>query len=293
MSLAMLNYESGFMHLPAGIQTVQRNGGGDLDATGKLDERGYHWSAIILPYIEQGNIGNILSSRSENLAIPRWWDFSPAGLPVQDVAAQPLSLYVCPSCPMGEINSDLNRGNQQHAKSNYVGILGSKADVFQTGNGLRGVTDRNQVNSSSGGVSTDTQRLDLEFEGLLYIDSDVKIARVTDGTSNTFVVSERDGAPMGIDSGGTFRTRAAAVWLASGSKWLDGCLAPASGDPRFTINSPVIGFQEQYVAISSQHPGGANFGRCDGSSAFVTDTVNPTVLEAAGTKSGGEVASEF
>jgi len=42
------------------------------------------------------------------------------------------------------------------------------------------------------------------------------------------------------------------------------------------------------VAISSQHTGGVQFGRADGSVQFVAETIAEDVYEAMATKNGGE-----
>jgi len=129
-----------------------------------------------------------------------------------------------------------------------------------------------------GSVTTPAQRFALKYPGILYVNPKVKIRHVHDGQSNKFVIGERDGVIMGTEPNGTVRTRAASTWCGTDAvTWLDTHLGPTSSDPRWTINSSVIGFKEQFVPFTSQHPGGADFCRADGSTFFVNDFIDGAV----------------
>ena len=80
---------------------------------------------------------------------------------------------------------------------------------------------------------------------------------ITDGTSNTILSGEVHG---------NFRA------------WGD----PINGrDPALGINQTPYGFGSPFT-------GGANMGFCDGSVTFVSETIDPELLEAMATPSGGE-----
>lgn len=275
MTLAALNYESAHMAFPPGMKSR------DLDyhsSDAALFSHGLNWSCIILPFVEQSATFDSINELSDQQRTPRWW----GGSPWTDHAKVVFSLFHCPSDVMGEFNTV--RANS-HAKSNYVGVLGHRLD-----RDLNQITDYSQFAvNQSGPISTHDQRVQLRFPGILYFNSKVSFGQISDGTSNTFIVGERDGAPMGVDGGGTNRIRGAATWCgANRAGWLNQCLGPTSSDPRFTINSSVIGNTERWYAFTSQHPAGANFGRADGSVEFVSETINGAVYEAMGTKAGGE-----
>lgn len=278
MTLAMLNYESAHMHFPEGLKSR------DLtihDPNSAIFQHGLNWSCIILPFLEEESQFTIISDLSDRLRQPRWW----GGSPWTDHAKQVFPVFLCPSDVMGEVNTV--RAND-HSKSNYVGVLGPRLD-----RDLNQITDYSQFTlNQTGSVSTHAERFALNFPGILYSNSNVKMGEITDGTSNTLIIGERDGAPMGVDSGGTNRIRGAATWCgANRAGWLNQCLGPTSSDPRFTINSTVVGNTERWYAFTSQHPAGCNFGRADGSVEFVSETISGDVYEAMGTKGGGEVAN--
>ena len=109
------------------------------------------------------------------------------------------------------------------------------------------------------------------------------------GTSNTFVVGERDGARISLDND---QLRSATVWFGNyKASWVNCHLAPTSAEPRWTLNGAIADNTTRWVNFSSSHTGGANFGRADGSIIFVPDTVDGFAFEAMGTKAGGEVVS--
>ena len=125
--------------------------------------------------------------------------------------------------------------------------------------------------------------------GILYLNSEVTFGEISDGASNTLIIGERDSFtfPDG-------RQRSAGTWCASlFAQSLTPSLGPTSDEPLFTLNSSILGerFARQYPFASS-HPGGANFGRADGSVQFVAETISGTLYQAMGTKAGGEVLVE-
>jgi prepilin-type N-terminal cleavage/methylation domain-containing protein/prepilin-type processing-associated H-X9-DG protein len=118
--------------------------------------------------------------------------------------------------------------------------------------------------------------------------SPTKIASVTDGTSNTFLLGEHahgkyakvnfDNPSQGCDAGGNCDWTGAAWWM--DSDYADGVFCamyppnPSFG-PLYNYGGsgcdPVTPFTQ---AASSFHPGGANFAFADGSVHFIKDTIN-------------------
>jgi prepilin-type processing-associated H-X9-DG protein len=97
--------------------------------------------------------------------------------------------------------------------------------------------------------------------------STIRIGQITDGTSNTLMIGERD-----------MQNQAGAVW--PGRDTLSG-VASVIGRPTWPINTPYAGGSTCCVsdtgctryAWSSLHTGGANFAFCDASVHFLKDTL--------------------
>ena len=278
LTLAMHNYESAFGEFPPGVVSL------DVDdhAPGTVFwSHGFSWNTMILPQMEQQNQYDVLSDLSNRFSQPRWW----GGTPWQDHAKTSFGTFICPSCPMQTINPKRGGGGG-HAKSNYVGVIGPKSAWNQDQ-----ITDLNQIsNTQSGPVSTDEQRVRLQYPGVLFVNSEVTFGQISDGASNMYLLGERDGKIMGMDSSGNEYQRAASTWCGVDAvTWVDNHLGPTSADPQWTLNSVAIGFKEQFVPFSSSHSGGANFSRADGSVEFIGNTIDGIVYEAMGDKSDGVV----
>lgn len=257
MTLAMMNYESAHQHLPPGNVTEA----GEFEDA--WSEPGLNWNVFILPFAELQAQFDQVNDVTDGLTNPS------AAFNDVTVAGNVFPVFICPSCPMEGINTERSGNNQ--GKSNYVGIWGIET------NG----------NSDWEDIAEDADVYDPDlYSGVLFLNSEVSLAEITDGTSNTLIIGERDGAPAG-DSG---RLRAAATWCAGReANFLNQCLAPVSQVPDHVINTVSSNIAGRFCAISSQHPGGVTFGRADGSVDFVTETVDGNVYEALGTKNGGEI----
>jgi prepilin-type N-terminal cleavage/methylation domain-containing protein/prepilin-type processing-associated H-X9-DG protein len=112
------------------------------------------------------------------------------------------------------------------------------------------------------------------YNGVIYNDSSVRIADVTDGTSNTFIFGEHS-------HGNLFKyDQAFAVsdnsW--NSGRWYDTMFAtyyPVNANPGLFGQS--YGDPQNYyypTVATSLHPGGANFAFCDGSVRFIKNTIN-------------------
>jgi prepilin-type N-terminal cleavage/methylation domain-containing protein/prepilin-type processing-associated H-X9-DG protein len=134
--------------------------------------------------------------------------------------------------------------------------------------------------------------------------SSIKLASITDGTSNTMMIGENS---PNLNSG--------LAWVSGNDiyattilpmNWMtnirNGQKDPATGEvcspaawnpPANTPTAQVHCFNNQwyYQGFKSFHPGGCNFGFCDGSVKFLKQTINVRTYMALSTRAAGEVIS--
>ena len=141
----------------------------------------------------------------------------------------------------------------------------------------------------------------ISRDGIFFLDSCVRLADVTDGTSNTFLFGER------YHRDPEFDLRQPVVSPGRGSlaqlgKW--GFVAGAGGimahvtlhtaapiNYRVPPGGDAPTLENRACAFGSGHPGGANFAFADGSVRFVSDRTPLPTLQALSTRRGGEVVS--
>lgn len=156
----------------------------------------------------------------------------------------PLDVFRCPSDPASSL---VTVENCQMATGNYAGSSGFRGD---------------------------------SKPGLLYENSKVRFADVTDGTSNTLLLGERANQmlPVPVTSGwfGTFTT-------------LTGYRVNSIPHLDVTVFVPINMSLSFPSCFSSFHTGGAHFALCDGSLKFVSDSIDMQIYQAMGSRAGGEI----
>lgn len=270
VTLAMLSYESANGHFPPGL--LPRKDGTPLRKV--YEFQGFGWGAFILPQVEEVEVHDFLQTVSVNFTEPRWWD--PDDWDV-DAAEKVIPIFMCPSDTMGSRNKKRNFfGN--HGKSNYVGVIGPKLTKE-----LKAINDLDDLGGGlTGPVRTHEERLTLNWPGILYPNSATEVREVTDGTSKTFLLGERDGE------------RRASTWCGTDRySFLTNQLGCTSSDPTFTLNANAAEDFIAYAAFGSQHPGGAYFARADGSITFVSEDIDGTTYERLGAKADGGVVGDY
>jgi prepilin-type N-terminal cleavage/methylation domain-containing protein/prepilin-type processing-associated H-X9-DG protein len=153
------------------------------------------------------------------------------------------------------------------------------------------------INSYFGNAGTRAWQSKIAtFDGVLFYNSKIKISKITDGTSHTLLVGERnsndptwkDSTPLGDYRGWAWTNQNSGqdnlgdTYLPINSSAAEIASANA-GDPGPRKNN-----------FGSGHPGGANFVFCDGSVQFLTLTSSGslTTLQRLSIRDDGDVISE-
>jgi prepilin-type N-terminal cleavage/methylation domain-containing protein/prepilin-type processing-associated H-X9-DG protein len=209
----------------------------------------------ILPFLEQGRLFNAFNSGVHYETAPN-----------STVNGTGLSVLWCPSDGM------VSQADSKHFgwPVRFCSYMGS-AGTWNSPPENRGPTCTLQS----------FQALLGQANGVLFYYSSVRIAGVTDGTSNTFLCGEH---AYGKNP---------AIELPDWNWWFSGNY----GDTMFTTLFPInplgkipdipnqtlygIDINPSIQAASSYHPGGAHFAFCDGSARFLKETIDCAAFDPA------------
>ncbi len=256
IGLALHNYHDTAGSFPSGYKsTFTTQYDSDGPGGGNVDlGPGWGWGAAILNRLEQDNLSNRIDLNSSMLTTT-----------AQTITPTPVKIFLCPSDPgptSFQVWDHYGLPLEMVARANYVGMFGFGEPTDDTGNG----------------------------EGIFFCLSKIRIADITDGTSNTFAIGERAS------------TLAMATWTGAVPNGMVKNLShvPGSVDGEagvFTVGHTGTAIEGQtpnnglgYVDdFSSLHPGGVNFLFADGSVHFISNNIDPVIWVALGTRAGGEV----
>jgi len=263
---------------------------------------GYSVHAKILPFVDQANLQNLI-----DFEVPLMLGSGGSQYlnPVNaTVAGQVVPLFLCPSEPESPIFQNANTGSDQFAGTNYV---------ICTGDGT--------------GTNYDTR---AQTNGMFFLGSASRFRDLTDGSTNTLILSESlmgnklDGSGLvtdpqrqmaryrggGLGAAGEGFTSApghnpdiAAAAVAAGnydgrgrSSWIWGREHLTTFNTYMTPNSKTPDVHRNgygWFAARSMHIGGVHVGMGDASVRFVSDSIDLNLWRALGTKNGGEIIGEF
>jgi prepilin-type processing-associated H-X9-DG protein len=197
-----------------------------------------------------------------------------------------MSSYLCPSSEyQGSIV--IKEGNvvimDDLAPGNYVASAGTRSLSMPVGSPQGGAFLR-----------------EGNDDGVMYRNSAIGLANITDGSSTTLMVGERssnlaDAAWVGTAPvpHGVLCTRPANP---TQECVFANILVLAHSGPKNVNRKPVWVDRPNYPAAGadsywSRHSGGCNFLYCDGSVRFIKETIQPQVFGYLATRSGGETVS--
>jgi prepilin-type processing-associated H-X9-DG protein len=264
----------------------------------------------VLAYMEQTTLDRIvtgaIAAEDLNQACP--WDNidgTPNRRPDLNIQDTMGRFMRCPSAPQSTVEYN-GLSLQNLRKGNYAACFGGDSFIHSTPSG-----NPNSQMLGVFGVVSEVTKASRKGEG-----KGTKITAITDGTSNTVMLSEvlawhtpirtSSSSPSGTNQdwrgvmlcpgigASSFTTK-----TAPNSRTLDripGCeSSPASygnlPNPYPCERNTADGFT--WAAARSMHSGGVNATFGDGSVKFIRDSIAQNVWSALGTRAGGEVVSDY
>jgi prepilin-type N-terminal cleavage/methylation domain-containing protein/prepilin-type processing-associated H-X9-DG protein len=299
LALALHSYESAQGSLPglAGVTSL-----------------GFSVQAQILPYIEQEPLGRVIDIVNQPLMTGSWpaVSFNPV---YTQVAATPIKTFLCPADGANPVNNF----NRLPVTAPNPTTMASINYMVCTGTGL------NPDGTSRSG--------DIRFpsDGLFWYGSRVRMTEITDGTSNTLMLSQAligrgdsnpdptpnaprrqvanggnhsplPAPPMGTVPGNnpqltdTTYLTLTTWWGGRGTSWLWGSPGQNTFNTFLLPNDPrpdIIAHSNGIYAARSNFVGGVNVAMGDGSVRFVRNNIALATWRALSTRAGGEPIGDF
>ena len=259
IGLALHNYHDTYNTLPPGY-VDQRGSGGTI-----LDNQGHWaWSAMILPFVEQGALYDTLAISNTTASTRMTLS--------QTAMQQTYDVFLCPS------DAGAPRTHDPAVDPGY-------AIDNNTPNANRGLPVTNYILVTNIanvriGKATNPRVGTTGSIGAFYRDSRVNFRDITDGLSNTLLIGER------VWRMGNVRMSAGTLLAVrdangngpsandNGASWNQGWVSLA-GSVRYPINVALTAVStERNMAFSSHHKGGAQFVLGDGGVRFISENVN-------------------
>jgi prepilin-type N-terminal cleavage/methylation domain-containing protein len=194
---------------------------------------------------------------------------------LRDRDAVPLSIFNCPSRrPAIAYPNSLNftprnaLSSKLHARTDYAANAGTMPDVESLCGG--GPDSIAQVKSGTAKMPTAEC-----YSGISNCASEIKIAEISDGLSNTYAVGERTLDPLHYDTG-TLHSNDWSMYVGIQDDIYRTAFYHPITKKGFTPVPDTPGVQLD-LYYGSAHPTGCNFVLCDGSAQMVSYDVDPIV----------------
>ena len=286
MGLACLNHEVTHGHLPTSGWGWRWQG--DSNEGYGVNQPG-GWSFNILAYIEEPAVHDLVrgvdvSNRNEYYAR------------MLQIVQTPIEVFSCPSrrpsklyqydvsgksVPqyLAENLTTCRSGDCQVARSDYAGNAGNYYNT--NGDGKEGPEDR-------GSASTYNDWITKTQTGITFQRSKVRMAQITDGTSNTALIGEKYMNPKDYDSGSSdLDDQNIFVGHDVDNLRYTGTITGTTSAVSYTPHSDTesIAASLAYPAFGSVHAGSLNMAYCDGSVQSIEYDIDPLVYFLLGGRS--------
>jgi prepilin-type N-terminal cleavage/methylation domain-containing protein/prepilin-type processing-associated H-X9-DG protein len=267
MGLAVLNYESTRKYFPRGRWNLLPTDTGKHNVPDRPSAKSNDasWAVVVLPYAEEQNIASQYDLKKE-------WFHIDNRPPV----SYPLAVFVCPSVPERS-RFDVNfTTDPKPAAGDYGSTNGVGSGVWNLHPEL-GTYPGNVIN---GGGEDNAQVIGVMTKALLR--QPCRVKDITDGTSKTLLIAEDAGRPDPYTDGHPGNISGLQIPIGAGTGWAD----PDSG---FTLNTEPVVNHHNNGEIFSFHPGGAQVCFADGSTRFLSSSLDTLVGIGLVTRAGGEI----
>jgi prepilin-type N-terminal cleavage/methylation domain-containing protein/prepilin-type processing-associated H-X9-DG protein len=290
LALACLNYESALKHFPIGDQR-------DSATLGTTTPVAVVWHALILPSIEQGNLGSLYNYRAH------WSD------PSNNAAiTDQVKLFNCPATPQQprvdsttmELPGGTLSANPAPAGgvADYWGVNACDPRCVLANTSFFTTPQITDAQNWANNGMPDSINYDLTLVGVLCRGrvGPTRATDITDGQSDTILFIESAGRPNWYGP-----TRQILGPLNPGeARWADpngntsivGC-NPATGlrDSNYALNVAAMNC-ENINETYSFHASGCNFAFSDGSVRFMSQQTEVGIIGQMATRAGGEVIQD-
>jgi prepilin-type N-terminal cleavage/methylation domain-containing protein len=274
-ALAVINYESSKKVFPNGM-TFDRTLG-DVRTIGRF---GPNWIIDVLPYMEEQALRDQFDPAS--LKAPYNPGINDPGAGSRNITARgtSISVLLCPSDGFNKVSYQGHGGNW--ARTNYAASAGRA--FIHASLGFNGQADDKYWNSGC-------------FRGAMGPNAGVKLRRITDGTTKTFMLGEiragvSDQDPRGVwalgHAGPSIVTKYGAGGDTNGPNTCDSrgddipwsacngqgkCINTGANQELQALCMGCINSPFDQMGVKSMHQGGVFMAMCDGSVQFITDDI--------------------
>jgi prepilin-type N-terminal cleavage/methylation domain-containing protein/prepilin-type processing-associated H-X9-DG protein len=277
LGLAAHNYHGVYNKFPPGTNVLtfatDRAANGQPFAQAQQPGKAFSLFEALLPFVEQDNIYKSLNLNGNSNSQYNAGNCDSPTAP----GATIVKTFLCPS-DVGAPQTTYTTGG----KTFYFG-----ANTYGGNAGAVSFYTFADSKTGQGGMTQD---------GIFYINSNVGVGDITDGTSNTIMFGERmrkDATYDRIYGPPAFDSRSGWAWANTlgGFDYLFGAATPInwvmptniSSDPGFTYEDL------RFNTFGSFHSGGANFGFADGSVKFISQSTPQTILTLLCIRNDGRV----
>ena len=277
LALAHHNYHDTMLQFPAGNiaingwQSGATNSSGTAEANGGFYDGMWGWPVGVMPFLEAGNLVTQFNQSGRPYVSERSdVYFGTFGPETTHLAANVLpctsmpKTFSCPSPPPA-------KGSPRNQFKDYA---------LNGGGGVN--------------ISACCPERALDSDGVAHKNSRIRMAEITDGTSNTFLHLEQASTFVEIAQGvaGTkyrFYPTNPFVWVSHHSQGL-AIASVTTARPMPPNPQPALmqAWQQNARTVWSFHPSGVMSSLCDGSVRFIPNTIAQTTWYAGFTRNGGE-----